>query len=624
MQRTEILKTKENIGKEVLLQGWVETVRDHGKVSFIMLKDRTASVQCVTTSSVAGITEGSVIQITGMVKERPEKMANKNLATGTVEIEVTDIKMLNKSKELPSPINTAGLDINEEMRLKYRYLDLRRNRLQKILKLRSDFNAALRQEILKEEFTEVETPLLSKATMEGARDFIVPSRYNPGKFYALPQSPQQYKQLLMTAGVEKYYQFARCIRDEDLRADRGYEFTQLDIEMSFVQEEEVRNLVEKVVINAVKAVGGKIKDEPFPRITYKDAIAKYGADKFDMRTEQEKKENVLAFAWVIDFPFFKKTEDEYEKNDGKSGWVFTHNPFGRPKDEHLEWQMKGEHIGEIISQQYDLVCNGFELGSGCIRAHEPELLRATYKIMGYNEEETNKSIGHMLEAFELGTPPHGGFAIGLDRLMMLLANEKSLKEIIAFPMTATGKTSVMDAPSTVSREELKVLHLEVKYKGEYVNQDIKKLLDSMDIKYQALEHEEARTSEEAAKVRGTKLSEGAKAMVVKSKKYSGKYAMIVVPADLQLDMNKVKEVLNEEYEIANAKDVEDITGVKVGGVPPFGRLFRMELYFDKKMYDKERVAFNCGRKDRSIIMTGKDLIKAAQPNDISQSSTFTI
>ena len=291
----------------------------------------------------------------------------------------------------------------------------------------------------------------------------MPSRFQPGKFYALPQSPQQYKQLLMTAAFEKYFQFARCIRDEDLRADRGFEFTQLDLEMSFVSQEEVMTSVEEMLKNVCKKVGVKIKDQKFPVLTYQEAMEKYGEDRFDLRNEEDKKNGVLAFAWVINFPFFKKVDqaDEAEKRDGKSGWTFTHNPFSSPTQEWLEAHKAGEKTEEIITAQYDLVCNGYEVGGGSIRAHEPEVLKATFKTMGYNDEEIEESVGHMLRAFELGTPPHGGIALGLDRLVMLMAGENSLKETIAFPMSSTGRTSIMDAPSPVADEQLNELSIRV-------------------------------------------------------------------------------------------------------------------------------------------------------------------
>jgi aspartyl-tRNA synthetase len=272
----------------------------------------------------------------------------------------------------------------------------------------------------------------------------------------------------MTAGFEKYFQFARCIRDEDLRADRGFEFTQLDLEMSFVDQEELMNTVEEITKKAVKAVGGKLKDETFPVFTYEEAMEKYGADKFDIRSDEEKEAGVLAFAWVVKFPFFKKVDkdDEAEKRDGKSGWTFTHNPFSSPTPEWIEDHKAGKNIDKIITAQYDLVCNGYEAGGGSIRAHDPEVLRATFKTMGYSDEEIEASVGHMLKAFELGTPPHGGIALGLDRLVMLLAGEDSIKETIAFPMTSTGRTAVMEAPDTVSEEQLKELSLEIEEKED--------------------------------------------------------------------------------------------------------------------------------------------------------------
>lgn len=463
-KRTMVIECLDKVAQEVVLEGWVDTKRDHGKLTFIDLRDRTGKVQCVGFRKMGELTTESVVQLKGLVKKRPEKMVNPEISTGTIEIDVQEYTVLNKSKELPIQVDTDGKEIHEEIRLKYRYLDLRRNRMHNTLEIRSKYFHALREELMKKQFVEVETPMLTKSTMEGARDFLVPSRFQPGKFYALPQSPQQYKQLLMVAGIERYFQFARCIRDEDLRADRGFEHTQLDLEMSFVNREEVMQTVEEVVKKGVNAVGGKLKDQKFPIFSYKDAIEKFGEDKFDLRTEDEKKENVLAFAWVINFPFFKKVnkDDKAEVQDGKSGWTFTHNPFSMPLPEHIDWHVKGEHVEEIMTTQYDLVCNGFEVGGGSIRAHKPEILEATYKIMGYSPEETRQSVGHMLDAFSYGAPPHGGIALGMDRHVMLLAGETSLKESIAFPMTSTGRTAVMDAPNTVSKEQLNELGIQVK------------------------------------------------------------------------------------------------------------------------------------------------------------------
>jgi len=459
MQRTMISTCPGQVGQEVKLQGWVATKRDHGKLTFIDLRDKSGLVQCVGFGQLGEVTPESVIEIEGLVKKRPEKLVNKDLPTGVVEIEVKKYQVLNFSRELPIPINTDGYEINEESRLKYRHLDLRRARMQKNIRLRSNLTREIRYSLDKREFVDIETPMLTKSTKEGARDFVVPSRFQPGKFYALPQSPQQYKQLLMTAGFERYYQMARCIRDEDLRAERGFEFTQVDLEMSFVTRADVMQLVETVIKEAILAVGGLLKDNNFPIITYKEAMAKYGADKFDLRSEADKKAGKLAFAWVVDFPFFKKvdTKDAAEVRDSKSGWTFTHNPFSQPQDQYLSDHLALKNIDQILTTQYDLVCNGFEVGGGSIRAHKPEVLTATFKTMGYTDQQIADSVGHMMEAFEIGTPPHGGIALGLDRLVMLLAGESSLKEVIAFPMTSSGRTAIMDAPATISPEQFKEL-----------------------------------------------------------------------------------------------------------------------------------------------------------------------
>lgn len=463
LPRTLVGETSGLVGKTILLKGWVETKRDHGKITFIDLRDRSGIIQCVGFKMMGELTTESVISITGEVKSRPERMINKDLPTGMVEIEVKEYEILNLAKELPIQVEGDAYDVKEEARLKYRYLDLRRNRMRKNLKLRSKMIQSFREYLFDHDFIEVETPLLSLATKEGARDFIVPSRFNPGKFYALPQSPQQYKQLLMTAGVENYFQIAKCVRDEDLRADRGFEFTQLDIETSFASQDEVMNMVEEMTKYAVKATGAKIKDEKFPVFTYEEAIEKFGADKFDLRTEEDKKSGVLSFAWVVRFPFFKKVdkEDLAEVADGKSGWTFTHNPFSTPLAEHVEQHLEGKDLDKIIAAQYDLVCNGYEAGGGSIRAHRPQVLKATFKNMGYSDAEIQASIGHMLEAFEVGTPPHGGIALGLDRLAMILAGETSIKEVIAFPMTSSGRTSIMDAPAKVDKAQLEELCLKV-------------------------------------------------------------------------------------------------------------------------------------------------------------------
>lgn len=463
-KKSVISQVKNLVGKVITIEGWVDSKRDHGKITFVDLRDRTGILQCVGFQMMSELTPESVVLMTGLVKERPNKMANLDLPLGSVEFEVQSYKVLNLSAELPIPVDGEGYDIAEEIRLKYRYLDLRRPRMKHNMELRSRYSKVWRDILDQNKFTEIETPMLTKSTKEGTRDFVVPSRFQPGKFYALPQSPQQYKQLLMTAGIERYFQFARCIRDEDLRADRGFEHTQIDLEMSFVDREDVMNLVEKMVVEAVSAVGGKLQRSSFPVITYDEAMNKYGADRFDLRTSSEKEDGTLAFAWVIDFPFFKKVnkDDLAEVVDGKSGWTFTHNPFSMPKPEHLTNHLQGKNIDKILTSQYDLVCNGYEVGGGSIRAHKPEILEATFNIMGYNKNEIEAGVGHMLQSFTVGTPPHGGIALGFDRHVMLLSRESSLKEVIAFPMSSTGRTSVMDAPTLLDKSQLQELKLQIK------------------------------------------------------------------------------------------------------------------------------------------------------------------
>jgi aspartyl-tRNA synthetase len=453
--RTLIIETVGKVGETVLLKGWVSSIRAHGKIMFVDLKDRSGVIQVVLAGSLTEkaktLRSEFVIEIEGVIKARPASMVNEELETGKIELEAKELTVLNESKTPPFELDKDTSSIDETLRLKYRYLDLRTKRLQHNIKLRSDFVRRVREFLFAQEFVEIETPLLTKSTPEGSRDFIVPSRLQPGKFYALPQSPQQYKQLLMTAGFERYFQTARAIRDEDLRADRGFEHTQIDIEMSFAEMKDVMGLVEEMVTTVVEDMGYKIKEKPFPRITYKESMAKYGADKFDLRTEEDKKNGVLAYAWVIEFPFFEKTDD------GK--WTFSHNPFSMPIPEHLGWLLEGKNVDQILTTQYDLVCNGYESGGGSIRAHKPEILEATYKVMGYTKKEIDGSVGHMLEAFGLGTPPHGGIALGIERSLMNLTGEKYLREVQAFPMTGNGQTSVMDAPSEASPKQLKELHL---------------------------------------------------------------------------------------------------------------------------------------------------------------------
>jgi len=448
------------LNTKVLLRGWIDTRRDHGKLIFLDLRDMSGKVQMVVLPNqqeVHRIAEilrtGWVVEIEGKVNPRPEKMVNVDEPNGDIEVEVLSLTVLNESETSPFDYTADTKEIDETTRLKYRYLDLRSERLQKNLRIRSRFVQLCREFLFRHHFTEIETPLLTASTAEGSRDFIVPSRLHPGKFYALPQSPQQYKQLLMTAGFERYFQIARAIRDEDLRADRGFEHSQIDIEMSFVKREEVMKLVEDMITQTILDMGYTLKEKPFPIISYKEALEKYGADKFDLRTEEEKEQNVLAYAWVIDFPLFEKTEG--------GTWTFSHNPFSAPLPEHKDWLLSGKNIGEVLSSQYDLVCNGFETGGGSVRSHEPEVLRAVYTTMGHSEKEIETRVGHMLEAYGYGTPPHGGIALGIERNVMNLTGEDTLRDVQAFPMTRGGHTSVMKGPSSVEPEQLKELGIQI-------------------------------------------------------------------------------------------------------------------------------------------------------------------
>ena len=462
MKRIFTSETVGKVGENVTVAGWIHARRDMGKVAFFDLRDKDGLLQIVVVPSAIGndsmetisaIRSEWVVQIEGVVQARSEKQINERIATGTVEILAKNIIVLNEAKTPPFEIDKDTADINEESRLKYRYLDLRTERLQHNIRLRSELVRHFRDFLYTKKFIEIETPYLTKATPEGSRDFVVPSRLQPGKFFALPQSPQQYKQLLMTAGMERYFQIARCFRDEDPRADRGFEHTQLDIEMSFVEREDVMNLIEEMMITVAEDLGYTIKEKPFPHITYNDAMKKYGADKFDLRSEEDKKASVLAYAWVVDFPFF-------EKND-EGGWTFTHNPFSNPLPEFKEDLLAARNIENILTSQYDLVCNGYECGGGSIRAHEPEILRSTYKIMGYSDEEIEDSVGHMLTAFKYGAPPHGGIGMGIERALMNLTGETSLRETQAFPMTGKGITAVMDAPSELPAKALKEANIKL-------------------------------------------------------------------------------------------------------------------------------------------------------------------
>lgn len=466
MKRTYIKDLSGHTGEEVSISGWVDIRRDHGKLIFIDLRDMTGKIQSVALPNNKEAHEVAnkvrpewVIRAQGIINKRPEKTITKDEINGAIELELKKIEILNEAVTPPLDVRGDGKDIGEDVRLKYRYLDLRRPRMQENIRNRSKFMLSVRNSLTKEGFTEIETPYMSATTPEGSRDYVVPSRLEKGKFYSLPQSPQQYKQLLMTAGMEKYFQFARCFRDEDTRGDRQPEFTQMDLEMSFVEMRDVMALNEKIMIETIKSIYPEkvIQEIPFPIMTYKEVMEKYGVDKPDIRKDKNDK-NLLAFLWVIDWPFFEKDEES------ASGWTFTHNPFSAPQPQHMDMLLEKKNISEILTTQYDMVLNGNEVAGGSIRNHRPEALKAVFEIMGYDEARIEKNFGHMLSALSSGTPPHGGIAWGFDRLMMLLQNEPNIREVIAFAKTGEGKDLMMGAPSEITDKQLKELGIEFRKK----------------------------------------------------------------------------------------------------------------------------------------------------------------
>lgn len=569
-------------GQTVTLAGWVNRRRDHGGVAFFDLRDRAGIVQITINPDlpkemlnlVADVRNEWVLQIEGVVQKRPEGMANPKMVTGEVEVIAKSVTVLNASKTPPFMVNTDNDLPDENMRLKYRYIDLRRERLTKNMVLRHKVIKFMRDYLDAQGFIEIETPIMFKATPEGARDYLVPSRVYPGQFYALPQSPQQLKQLLMVAGMDKYFQIARCFRDEDLRGDRQPEFTQLDLEMSYVHRDDVLDLVEGLFTKMLPEVAPhkKLYSSPWPKFSYKEVLERFGTDKPDLRfgmelidvtevlaksefkvfqsaleaggvikcivapksADMSRKEldaltevaktfgakgmpavaitaegvkgsaakffkeeelaalkektgagvgdlivfasdaravvnktlgglrlwfrdkldladkSMMAFAWVVDFPFFAFNEET-------QAWESEHHPFTMPKMEDLP--KFDTNPGDVYSEAYDMVCNGYETASGSIRIHRRDIQMKMFQMLGLSDEEIKTKFGHMLEAFEYGAPPHGGMAPGIDRLVMLLADEPNIREVIAFPKNQNGRDVMADAPSEVEPKQLKELHI---------------------------------------------------------------------------------------------------------------------------------------------------------------------
>ena len=464
------IETVKKVGEKVLLKGWVNIIRKMSKIIFLDLRDKSGIVQVVLVPGeldkesielMNNIKPEYVLEIEGEVNKRGDKQINKDLATGTVEVLAKRVKILSESLTPPFEIDNEDRQANEELRLKYRYLDIRHERMKNNLLLRHKVIQFFRNYLSDREFVEVQTPILTKSSPEGARDYLVPSRVHRGKFFALPQAPQQYKQLLMIAGLERYYQIAPCFRDEDARADRSPgEFYQLDMEMSFTDQNELLELVETMFMAMIKEIfpAKKILKSPWPRLRYAEAMEKYKSDKPDLRKNKENKDE-LAFCWVIDFPLFTDQTKENEQFVGTQGkWAPSHNMFTRPKEEDLKYL--DTDPSKIKSNQHDLVLNGFEVGGGALRIYDSKIQEKIFDLIGFDQEQ-KEYFKHLLEAFSYGVPPHGGIAPGIDRLLATILGEKSIREVIAFPLTSDARDPLMGAPAKVTNEQLKELGIKI-------------------------------------------------------------------------------------------------------------------------------------------------------------------
>lgn len=612
--RTLAKETLDNVGQTVLLKGWVHSRRDHGKVMFLDLRDRSGIVQLVSSKSLGDARPEDVIEVSGTVKARPAEMLNPKIETGTVEVEVRKLSIISKARELPFPIDTDGYEINEEIRSKYRYLDLRRPRMMRNLRLRSKMVAFIRNFLLARDFAEIETPILTKTTPEGARDFIVPSRLQKGKFYALPQSPQQYKQLLMVAGLERYFQIARCFRDEDPRKDRSYgEFTQLDLEMSFVTQEDILQLTEELYTSLVKELfpNKSIKQSPWPRIPHKEAQAKYSTDKPDLRRNKSDPDE-LAFAWIIDFPLFnKQTEGDFYHGSGSAKFAPSHHMFTAPHPDDVAL-LESDPL-KVRGLQHDLVLNGYEVGGGSIRIHDIRVQEKVFDLIGFTAEQ-KKQFQHMLTAFTYGVPPHGGIAPGIDRFLFTALGEPSIREVMAFPTSASGQTSVMDAPSIVSDEQLEEIGLAVRKKTKSEMTVFDAIVDMFrkhKVSVKVLEHEPVYTSADAAGKRGTSLEEGLKAILLYADE---KPIMVAVVGNTKIDMGRLKKLFGfRDVRMATPEEVIAVTSVPIGAVPPFGFLFSIPLYIDERVRKQSSVVFNAGLHTKSLRVKESDYELVEKP-----------
>jgi aspartyl-tRNA synthetase len=469
MKRLKTIDCVDKTAKEVLIKGWVNVRRNMGKIAFLDVRDRWGIIQVVcvpqeldkaSADLLADIRPEFVVEITAVVQDRGAKQVNADLATGKIELLAKKIAIINTAETPPFEIDNEDRQANEELRLKHRYLDLRHERMKNNMVVRANVMNFVRNWLHKNDFVEINTPILSKSTPEGARDYLVPSRLHPGQFFALPQAPQQYKQLLMVAGMDRYFQIAPCFRDEDARADRSPgEFYQIDMEMSFMTQEEIMDLTEKMFTDMVKELfpDKKITETPWPRLDHEDVVKKYKTDKPDLRKNKEDK-NELAFAWIINFPLFTEQTEEDKFHGAGDTWGPTHNMFTMPKEEDIG--LLDTDPGKARSYQHDLVLNGFEVGGGAVRIHDIKIQEKIWDLIGFDAEQ-KKQFEHYLEAFKYGVPPHGGIAPGFDRLLMVLLGEKNLKEVTAFPLTSDGRDPMMDSPSKVDQTQLDELQLKV-------------------------------------------------------------------------------------------------------------------------------------------------------------------